>query len=354
VAETIRYGIIGSGMMGIEHMLNIRIIPDAEVVAVADPDETSRGWARDTAPAATIFNDTRELLDRAEVDALVIATPNFTHADVLDGIWSSGLHLMVEKPLATTLADCRRVQEAAADHTGLVWVGMEYRYMPLVARFIDEVRAKSAGTLKMLAIREHRYPFLKKVGDWNRFSANTGGTLVEKCCHFFDLMNHIIGARPVRVFASGAQDVNHLDERYEGRTPDILDNAFTLVDYEGGCRAMLDLCMFAEGSRSEQEISAVGSEGKIECLLPQSTLVIGRRDPKKVDEVHVELDESVKQAGFHHGATYFEHLAFLDAIRRGTPPAVDVDDGLRAVALGVAAQTSIEQNRPVEMSEFGL
>ena len=48
------------------------------------------------------------------------------------------------------------------------------------------------GTLQMLSIREHRFPFLPKVGDWNRFSRNTGGTMVEKCCHFFDLMRLII------------------------------------------------------------------------------------------------------------------------------------------------------------------
>ena len=100
----------------------------------------------------------------------------------------------------------------------------------------------------MVAIREHRFPFLTKVDDWNRFSANTGGTLVEKCCHFFDLMNLILRNAPWRVMASGAQDVNHLDERYDGRTPDILDNAFVIVDYPSGARALLDLCMFAEAT----------------------------------------------------------------------------------------------------------
>jgi myo-inositol 2-dehydrogenase / D-chiro-inositol 1-dehydrogenase len=57
----------------------------------------------------------------------------------------------------------------------------------------------------MLTIREHRFPFLEKVGDWNRFNRNTGGTLVEKCCHFFDLMRLILRDDPVRVMASGGQ-----------------------------------------------------------------------------------------------------------------------------------------------------
>jgi hypothetical protein len=85
------------------------------------------------------------------------------------------------------------------------------------------------------------------VRDWNRFSAKTGGTMVEKCCHFFDLMRLITQSEPVRVYCSGAMDVNHVDERYDGTRPDIIDNSFTTVDFANGTRAMLDLCMFAEG-----------------------------------------------------------------------------------------------------------
>ena len=151
--------------------------------------------------------------------------------------------------------------------------------MPPVARLIEEVRAGTIGRLRMLAIREHRFPFLRKVGDWNRFARNTGGTMVEKCCHFFDLMRLIIDA-PSRCgsIASGAQDVNHLDERYDGETPDMVDNAYVIVDFEGGARALLDLCMFAEVSRDQEEIAAVGERGKVEAGVPSSTLFIGDRE----------------------------------------------------------------------------
>ena len=76
----------------------------------------------------------------------------------------------------------------------------------------------------MLTIREHRFPFLRKIGDWNRFNVNSGGTFVEKCCHFFDLMRLIVNSEPKRVMASAGQDVNHLDEVYDGKKSDILDN----------------------------------------------------------------------------------------------------------------------------------
>lgn len=168
----------------------------------------------------------------------------------------------------------------------LLQVGLEYRYMPPVAKLLEYVKAGALGRVRMVAIREHRFPFLVKVSlnvahtrptlfsiswqltfflqllkkipiscnsgqelstpkrprenfkmpractyslyvclqtlgllqvdNWNRFNKNTGGTLVEKCCHFFDLMNLITGATPVRILASGAQSVNHLDENYGG------------------------------------------------------------------------------------------------------------------------------------------
>jgi predicted dehydrogenase len=354
-SQKVRYGIIGSGMMGIEHMLNIRICSDAEVVAFADPHETSRKWGRDTAGAAAReYADHRDLLADAEVDAVIVSTPNFTHVDVLADAFQTTKHILAEKPLCTTLEDCLKVEEAAAKHPAVFWVAMEYRYIPAAARLIEEVHSGRLGRLRMLAIREHRQPFLKKVGDWNRFNRNTGGTLVEKCCHFYDLMRLITRDEPVRVYGSGGCDVNHLDERYDGEMPDIIDNAYTIVDFAGGCRAILDLCMFAEGSRNHNEIAAVGELGKVECFVPESTVVIGMRDPRSVETHHVPVEERILKSGFHEGSTYFEHQAFLKAIREGGEPEVSVRDGLLAVAMGIAAQRSIEEGRPVEMRELGL
>ena len=149
--------------------------------------------------------------------------------------------------------------------------------MAAAAELIRLVHDGVVGTPRMVAMREHRFPFLVKVGNWNRFTENTGGTLVEKTCHFFDLMNVILQERPWRVMASGAQDVNHLDETYDGRTPDILDNAFVIVDYPSGARALLDLCMFAEATHHQEELSVVGERGKVEALIPSNIVRVGRR-----------------------------------------------------------------------------
>jgi len=220
-----------------------------------------------------------------------------------------------------------------------------------------ELEAGVIGDVKMVAIREHRFPFLDKVDNWNRFTKNTGGTLVEKCCHFFDLMMQATRSRPVRVIASGGQDVNHLDEVYDGERSDILDNAYVIVEFENGTRGMLDLCMFAEASKNEREIVVVGDRGKLEALDTESIVRIGTRTDDIFSGVNVVTeekvtDDSIKHQGLHHGASYLEHVDFAGAIRAGRPADVTVLDGLWAAAIGVAAHRSIETGRPVLMDEL--
>ncbi len=348
----IRYGVIGTGMMGLEHIYNVLHLEGATVTAVSDPDAGSRAAGREAAGLAedAAFADHRDLIASERCDAVVIASPNFTHAAILDDVLATDLHVMAEKPLCTTVEDCRRVADAAAARNPVTWMALEYRYMAPIARLLREVHNGAAGTVQMVAIREHRFPFLPKVGDWNRLRRNTGGTLVEKCCHFFDLMNLITGANPVRVMASGGQSVNHLDEVYGGERADIIDNAYVIVDYDSGARAMLDLCMFAEGSRNEQEIAVTGDLGKVEAFVPESVVRIGDRETRSMDEHRVPL-EGVAYEGLHHGSSYLEHLDFLDAIRTGSPAHVTFEEGMRAVAIGVAGHRSIDEGRVVAMSE---
>ncbi|HRY25409.1 MAG: Gfo/Idh/MocA family oxidoreductase [Geminicoccaceae bacterium] len=343
-----RYAIIGSGMMGQEHIENIKLLPDSSVVALADPDEGMRRQAAGRCgPEVRTFADYRELLGAGGIDALVIVTPNYTHRAVLMDALATGLPILTEKPLCTTVEDCDAVLAAAEGRAAPVWVAMEYRFMPPVARLIEEVRKGTVGRLRMLSIREHRFPFLKKVGDWNRFARNTGGTMVEKCCHYFDLMRLIVGAEAVRLYASGGQDVNHLDETYGGERPDIVDNGYVVVDFANGVRAMLDLCMFAEVSRDQEEIAAVGDRGKVECGTPSSRLWIGRRDTGELTEEVVPVDETVLAAGQHHGSTYYQHRAFLELVKQGGRPEVSLHDGRMAVMMGAAAERSMRERVPV-------
>lgn len=350
---TIRYGIIGTGMMGCEHIRNLRAMDGVAVTAVADPDANSRQWSLDACAGIfkpQVFEDYRALMASDNVDALVIASPNHTHASVMREAFRTDKHIMLEKPMCTTIEDCLEIESLASQHPGIVWVALEYRYMATISALLSHL--DDIGDIKMCAIREHRFPFLKKVDNWNRFNRNTGGTLVEKCCHFFDLMNLVIPSTPTRVMASGAQDVNHLSEQYAGEVPDILDNAFVIVDYENGARALLDLCMFAEGSRHEQQLAVTGDRGKLETTVPGDELYLSQRKDNDYRTIKVKTDPRIRESGFHHGASYLEHLGFTDAIRQGKPADVTVADGLLSVAMGLAGQESIRTGAPVMIKDI--
>jgi myo-inositol 2-dehydrogenase/D-chiro-inositol 1-dehydrogenase len=362
----IRYGFIGTGSMGREHINNVLALDGAKPVAAFDPDPESTALAVKEAGEAGIATHATidDLLGRDDLDAVVVSSPNFTHREVLERVFATELHVLVEKPLCTTIPDCVAVADAAAERRAITWMGLEYRYMPAVDAVVHRVAGGAVGDVRMVAVREHRHPFLRKVGDWNRFRRYTGGTLVEKCCHFFHLMNLLAPGRPVRVIASGAQDVNHLEEVYAGEVPDILDNAFVIVEYDSGARAMLDLCMFAEGSRWEQEISVTGDAGKIQADVPgliqvsrgaEAEVTVGSRGPEwPVHTRPAPLGDSVAHAGDHHGASFVENRLFCDAIRSGAPPEVTLGDGLRSVAIGVAAHRSIDEGRPVQLAELEI
>ncbi|MBK8458721.1 MAG: Gfo/Idh/MocA family oxidoreductase [Phyllobacteriaceae bacterium] len=355
-------------MMGQEHIRNINLLPDAHVAAIVEPDPGMMAAALALAPQARPATSIAELLSGADIDCILVASPNFRHVEQLEEIAATRpLPVLVEKPLFTDPADEARIA-ALRQRLPLIWVAMEYRYMPPVAKFIADA-ADATGGIRMLTIREHRYPFLSKVGDWNRFDRHTGGTFVEKCCHFFDLMRLILRADPVRVMASGGQAVNHRDERPGGETPDIWDHGYVLVEFAGGARAMLELCMFAEGSRYQEEISAVGEAGKIECLVPGPgrfwpahlgpppvpQVIVSPRQPAGARTVHIPVDPVLLSAGDHNGSTFFEHRKFIDAVRGRGEIEVSLDDGWWAVVIGLAAHRSAREGRAVELvREFAL
>ncbi len=377
MSKTIRYGIIGCGSMGREHIENLYAMGAGVVVnAIADPHAPSReaalALARTPQDRPQAFDDHRALLQSGLCDAVVIATPNHTHAAMLRDALAADVHILTEKPLVTRIEDgldlLARERGREKGRGKLVWVAQEYRYMPPVAELVRLAHEGAVGRIHQVSVREHREPFYPKVGDWNRFSANTGGTLVEKCCHYFNLMELILRERPLSVYASGGQRVNHLDERY-GRpgaeqVPDILDSAFAVLEYESGARAMLDLCMFAENTVDNEHITVVGDEGKLESLLPSLTLRHGRREDWGRREawgqpsgtgrgvsVRRVWDTNIKYAGHHFGASYIEHQRFAAAVREGRPAEIDLAEGLRAVAVGLAAHKSIDERRVVAMSE---
>ncbi|WP_281931726.1 Gfo/Idh/MocA family protein [Roseibium album] len=365
----VRYGVIGCGMMGQEHLRNIALLPDTEVTVIFEPDTHMAEAAAEIAPAASFVGSVSELLDVDELDCILIASPNHCHVPQMQEIRQKRpLPLLVEKPLFTDPREQAELETFKATYPAPIWVAMEYRYMPAIAALIARI-GEVTGGIKMLTIREHRFPFLDKVGAWNRFNRYSGGTFVEKCCHFFDLMRLIMKSEPVRVMASAGQDANHKDEVYDGERPDILDNGFVIVDFENGSRALLDLCMFAEGAKYQEEVVAVGPEGKIEAFVPGpgrfwpedlgdppvAQLVVSPRSPKGPRSLDIPVDPALLDAGDHNGSTYYQHERFLALVRGEIEtPEVSLEDGRRAVEMGLAAQQSARSGQAVILSSPGL
>ena len=371
-SNAVRYGIIGCGMMGQEHLRNIALLPGASVTRIFEPDDAMAQGSLALAPGAQRAASLEEVVMSPDVDCLLIASPNFCHAEQLQTIAAlRPLPLLLEKPACTTLEDAQALAELGRRYPAPIWVAMEYRYMPPVTRLAEEVHSQAhTGPVTMLTIREHRFPFLVKVGDWNRFNRYTGGTLVEKCCHFFDLMRHLTQSEPVRVYASASVAHNHRDERYPDGTPDILDNAYVLVDFASGQRAMLELCMFAEGARYQEEISVVGPIGKAECFVPGPgrfwpahlgeapvpKVVISPRHPKGPRELDVPVDPVALAAGDHNGSTLYQHQRFNAVVRGQGQVEVALRDGLAAVMIGLAAQESARIGQAISLvdGDFSL
>lgn len=354
MANLVNYGVIGCGMMGQEHLRNIALIEDTHVAAIFEPDLEMRALSHELAPSAQLSKTIEELLAVPDLDCLLVASPNYLHVEHFETIARTRpLPLLIEKPLYTDPEQGRRIADIERRYPAPVWVAMEYRYMPPISAFIEKVE-EATGGITMLTIREHRYPFLSKVGQWNRFNKYSGGTLVEKCCHFFDLMRLILGSEPIRVMASGGQDVNHREETYDGEKPDIWDSAFVIVEFANGKRAMLELCMYAEGSEYQEEITAVGPAGKIEVKVPGPTrfwtdtesqppipkIVLSPRTPVGPREIDIPVDPKLLEIGDHNGSTFYQHRLFAEVVRKRGNPEVTLADGAIAIRMALAAQRS--------------
>ena len=357
----INYGIIGAGMMGREHIRNIGLLPGARVDAIYEPDSEMRARAGALVPDAAAAGSVADLLARPSLDCLLIASPNHLHIRQIEEIAAiRPLPLLVEKPLFISPDEAGRVEALARGYPAPIWVAMEYRYMPPIAMMLDRAQAETGG-IRMFTIREHRFPFLDKVGAWNRFNASSGGTLVEKCCHFFDLMRVATGAEPVRVMASGGQPVNHLDEVYDGQRPDVWDNAYAIVDFRqrgaGHARTVhvrrgLEVPGAPDRHRTDRQDRGAGAR-------PDPVLA-GSPRPRAGAQGRSEPAQSRRRAGSRGAGRSglarcrrpqrFDLLPaqpVLEVVRSGGPVNVTLSDGAKAVAMGLAAQRSAETGEAV-------
>lgn len=312
------YAIIGTGMMGREHIRAVLQLDQAELIGLYDshPKSLELGVdevVRSGGTTPKTYADAAALANDPDVDAILICTPNFTHRAVFDQVKATGKPIFLEKPMATTLDDALYLAEEALNYPAPIQLGMQYRYKSQYQLALSALKRNELGSVKMISLCEYRPPFLPKVREWNKFSEYSGGTLVEKCCHYFDLMNRIAGAPPARVYATGGRAVNFTDFEYRGKTSDIDDHAMVVVDYENGVKAQFALNMFSE--ELFEALTVGGSAGTLHTeehasFKPgrpsRSSIKIQIPDHPAYEGVDCTFPNDIELGG-HYGSTLFEH-----------------------------------------------
>jgi predicted dehydrogenase len=271
--EPVRLGIIGVGDMGGYHTLGFSALDAARVVAIADLDAARMDELLAEIPEQEVarHTDYRQLLRRDDIEAVVVAVPQYLHREVTLAALDAGLDVLLEKPMAPTVAEADEIIAAHRQTDRIMQIGLEYRYAGLYRRMAEMCTAGEYGQTRMMWCNEMRENFPPR--EWFYDKARSGGAIMDKCVHYFDLFNWMIGARPRRVIGTGGQHVirqgePHLVEcTYSFWEPaviadsTILDHAWVTVEYENGARANLGLCMYLKAPYDGPQIGAITDAG---------------------------------------------------------------------------------------------
>jgi predicted dehydrogenase len=348
----VKLGLIGAGGMARGHLKSLAHIPGVEVTAICDVHKKNLSEAAGLAVKSKVsphnvmkFEQSEDLLAIDEIQAVIIASPNNTHCPITVASLKAGKHVLCEKPMATTVKDCKKMIKAARRSKKILQIGLEYRHAPLYRKVNALIGRGDIGNVRMMWCKEFRDPFVKKIKDWILKEEHSGGSLVEKDCHHFDLFNWMIGAKPVRVSAFGGNEVIY-------RRRNVIDHAWVITEYENGARTCLGLCFFSPYGNDSLEVGAIGTKGKLESY--QSLMKVftwGRSKSNKSKKTYrVSIPPRIKKIS-HDGAVYYEQLSFLEAVRKEKKPCPDGEIGKWSVAVPLAAEKAIKEKRVVEIKE---
>jgi len=341
-----KIGLLGAGWFGREaHMRNLLNMDGVEISAVSSRSENSLSAAKDIAGGGlSVFTDWRELLKMDELEAVIIALTNDQHHAAALAAFDAGKHVMCEKPLGLTIPECDEVISASGSAGKILQIGHEMRFQRLYEKMKAMIDGGDIGDLQLMWCREFRGPMRP---GWRSSEALTGGTILEKNVHHIDLFNWMMGSRPLRVSAHGGTNV--LTDR------EILDNAQVLIEYEGGKRASLELCLFAPFG-GECEIGACGPLGRIDTRNQDLKLIHHRFDIPDRTEMH--LADAGDDANFVDGSGRVDRgigpelQHFVECIKNNDKPLNDGESAKLSVAVCLAAQESIKRKESVLVEEI--
>jgi predicted dehydrogenase len=324
----IRLAVIGAGAWGVNHVRVFARAKEAELVAVCDPSASARARAQELAPRARLSEDPAEILAAADVDAVVVATPAVSHGALARAALEAGKHVLVEKPLALSIAEAEGI--LAARRPGQVlMVGHLMLYHPGVDLLRKLMTSGELGTIYYL------YAVRVNLGRLRR-DENAMWSLAP---HDVSVILDLLGEDPITVSARGG---SYLQQG-------IQDVAFMNLRFKSGVVAQIQLSWL--DPRKERRLTIVGSKKMVELddVHPvEKVRIYDKGYDRPPDFTDYAEYLSIRNGDIHIPRVSMveplevEARHFLSCIAQGTPPLTGGEDGLRVVRVLAAAQRSLD------------
>ena len=331
----LRIGVIGCGRIAQDaHLPVLARLSGVAVTALADPDPQQRELAQQFAPAAQSFAEGGELLDNAALDAVVIASPPDLHARLAADAIARSLHVYLEKPIATTLAQAAMLLDTWKRASVAAMAGFNYRYHPLYQEARHLLLGGAIG--KPLAVSSMFTSSAPVSGTWRSRRSAGGGALLELGSHHIDMVHYLFGETALEVKAQMSQALG------EGAS------ATLQMQLASG---LLVSSLFSFGTVDEDRFEIYGDQGSLRInrhLATRCQLIPARNQRARLRQIRASFDFLSrpgalleKQRSASHEPSYARALrAFVDSIRTGEPGYPNLSDGFRALSAIIAAEES--------------
>jgi myo-inositol 2-dehydrogenase/D-chiro-inositol 1-dehydrogenase len=331
--QTLGVVLLGAGRIGRLHAATLGGLPTVRVVAVVDPDRAAAEAARTLARAEQATDDVARTLDHPAVEAVVIATPTETHADLIVAAARRRLAVFCEKPVALTLAETRRALQVVAEMGVPFQIGFQRRFDPGYQRARALLEEGAIGPVEMFRA-VGRDPFPPPF----RYLATSGGMFVDMAIHDYDLARFLVG-EVLTVQAWGAVLV---DPGFYA-VGDV-DTSLTVLRFANGALGVVEnsrRAVYGYDIRTE----VFGARGKIVVeALPRTPLW-------QFGSTGLQADHYRFFADRFQEAYRRELAAFVQAVQGGQPPRPGPRDALEALRIALAATRSHREGRPVDLWE---
>jgi predicted dehydrogenase len=340
MTHDLRVLLVGAGRAGLVHGRNFaRGIRGAQLIAVADPNRGARGRAAGELGCIEIDVNAEAAVVDDSFDAVVIASPTFTHARIGVAALQAGKHVLCEKPLASSLEDAREIVYAAnASHARFV-MGFMRRFDRSFRRAAERIEKGEIGD-PVLVRSTGRGPGLPPEWAWD--PTRSGGLIAEVNSHDLDTLRWLSGKEFDSVYAVGAVAKRaDIAERFPAFV-DVVAAVFQLAD---GCLGQVDgACPADYGYDARAEVYGTAGVVMTGTQVSDSSVAITSEGV---------VSDSVRSWRDLFSDAYRAEDAHLVAVAKGDEaPVTGAIDGLRALEAAHAVNLSMRERRPVRLNEF--